>query len=101
MSFVQDAIDEINGGKAKKINFIWIEANGCAGDIISFLNADQPDVMYFLNQMVDFKFSPSLMQSEGENAYEDFLEVLNTKFILGVEGSLTDIDKGFYNIFAY
>ena len=98
--FINKAIDEIHKGKAKKINFIWMEANGCTGDIISFLNSDQPDVPYFLQEMVDLKFSPSLMQAEGEVAYEKFLEVLNTDFILGVEGAITDIDEGFYNIFA-
>ena len=98
---VKATIDNINIGKAKKINLIWIEANGCGGNIISFLNADAPDVMYFSNQMVDFKFNSSLMQREGENAYEDFLEVLNTEFILGVEGALTEVYKGFYDIFAY
>ena len=97
---IKSAIGEIHKSEAKKINFVWIEANGCTGDIISFLNADEPDVLYFLEQMVNLKFSPSLMQAEGEVAYEKFLEVLNTDFILGVEGSLTYIDEGFYNIFA-
>jgi len=92
---VKNAVDEIHKGEAKRINFVWIEANGCMGDIISFLNADEPDVLYFLKQMVDLKFSPSLMQAEGEVAYEEFLEVLNTDFILGVEGSLTSLDEGF------
>lgn len=98
--FVKIAVDEINKGEAKRINFVWIEANGCMGDIISFLNADKPDALYFLEQMVNLKFSPSLMQAEGEIAYEKFLEVLSTDFILGVEGSLTYMDEGFYDIFA-
>ena len=99
-AFINNAIDKIHKGEAKKINFIWMEANGCTGNIISFLNADEPDVLYFLEQMVNLKFSPSLMQAEGEVAYEKFLEVLNTDFILGVEGALTNMDEGFYNIFA-
>ena len=97
---IKRAIDEIHIGGAKKINFIWMEANGCMGNIISFLNADQPDVSYFLKEMVNLKFSPSLMKAEGEVAYEEFLEVLDTNFILGVEGALTNMDEGFYNIFA-
>ncbi|MCB2293308.1 hydrogenase small subunit [Clostridium algoriphilum] len=97
---IKSAINEIHKGEAKKINFVWMEANGCMGNIISFLNADKPDVPYFLKEMVNLKFSPSLMQAEGEVAYEEFLEVLNTDFILGVEGALTNMDEGFYNIFA-
>lgn len=97
---IKRAIDEIHNGEAKKINFVWMEANGCTGNIISFLNADQPDVLYFMEEMVNLKFSPSLMQAEGEVAYEEFLEVLDTNFILGVEGALTNMDEGFYNIFA-
>lgn len=97
----QQAIKKINEGRAKKLNFLWIEANGCTGDIISFLNAEEPDVLYFMKEMVNLKFSPSLMQAEGEMAYEEFLEILNTDFILGVEGSLTEKDDGFYNKFAY
>lgn len=98
--FINKAIDEIHKGKSNKINFVWMEANGCTGNIISFLNADKPDVTYFLEQMVSLKFSPSLMQAQGEVAYEEFLEVLETDFILGVEGAITNMDDGFYNIFA-
>ncbi|MCA1073380.1 hydrogenase small subunit [Clostridium bowmanii] len=97
---IKRAIDEIHMGGVKKINFIWMEANGCMGNIISFLNADKPDASYFLKEMVNLKFSPSLMQAEGEVAYEEFLEALDTNFILGVEGALTNMDEGFYNIFA-
>jgi len=101
IKLVEEAIDRVKEGNGAKINFIWIEANGCAGDIISFLNADEPDALYFLKEMVNLKYSPSLMQAEGERAYEEFLETLNTDFILGVEGSMTNVENGFYDIFAY
>ena len=100
MNLVHEAINKINEGKVKKPNFIWLECTGCQGDIISFLNVDQPDFQYFLKQMVNLKYTNTLMQSEGERAYEEFLNTLNTDFILGVEGSLTKKDSGFYTVMA-
>ncbi len=101
MKLVYEAIEKINRGEAKKLNLIWLECTGCEGDIISFLNVDKPDFKYFLEQMVNLKFSNSLMQPDGEAAYENFLETLNTDFILGVEGSLTEKDNGFYTSMAF
>lgn len=100
MKLVYEAIEKTNREAVKKPNFIWLECSGCEGDIISFLNADKPDFKYFLEQMVNLKFSNSLMQPDGESAYEDFLETLDTDFILGVEGSLTKKDNGFYAAMA-
>lgn len=101
MKLVYEAIDKINRGVVKKPNFIWLECTGCEGNIISFLNADKPDFKYFLNEMVNLKYSNSLMQPDGERAYENFLETLNTDFILGVEGAITKKDNGFYTLMAY
>ena len=98
---ISDLLKKAADANRPKINFIYIEANACVGDVISFLNADQPDVTYFLNQMVNFKFGPTIMKSTGEKACEDFFEALDTEFILGVEGAITARDNGAYNIFGY
>ncbi|MHC1684393.1 MAG: hydrogenase small subunit [Clostridiaceae bacterium] len=89
-----------NDDNFKKINLIWLEACGCSGNIISLLNAENPDVPYFLTQMVNMTFNNSVMGSEGENAFEKFMETLETEFILVVEGAVTSKDYGLYNIIA-
>ncbi|WP_099187156.1 hydrogenase small subunit [Tepidibacter mesophilus] len=94
------AIENINENKNKKINLIWLEACGCSGNIISLLNAEDPDVIYFLDQMVNMKYDNSIMAEEGEKAFEKFLEVLDTEFILVVEGAVSTKDKGLYNVIA-
>ncbi|WP_202976441.1 hydrogenase small subunit [Anaerophilus nitritogenes] len=94
------AIEYINQNKMKKMNLIWIEACGCAGNIISLLNGEDPDVIYFLNKMVNMTYNNSLMAQEGEKAFEKFLETLDTEFILVVEGAVSTKDNGLYNVIA-
>ncbi|WP_248477082.1 hydrogenase small subunit [Tepidibacter aestuarii] len=94
------AIENINENKNKKINLIWLEACGCSGNIISLLNAEDPDVIYFLDQMVNMKYDNSIMAEEGEKGFEKFLETLDTEFILVVEGAVSTKDKGLYNVIA-
>lgn len=84
----------------KKLNLIWLEACGCSGNIISLLDANNPDVPYLLTQMVTMTYNNSIMGSEGDKAFEKFLETLDTEFILVVEGSITTRDNGIYNIVA-
>lgn len=99
-SLIERTIEEIKDNKAKKVNVIWLETSGCAGEIISFLNARDPDVMYFLKEMVNLKYSNSLMAAEGERAYEQFLETLKTEFILLVDGAIPIKDNGLFNVIA-
>lgn len=90
----------INEGKFKKMNLIWLEACGCSGNIISLLNAEDPDVVYLLSEMVNLTYNNSLMVQEGERAFEKFLETLDTEFILVVEGAVATRDNGLYDIVA-
>lgn len=99
-SLIESAATYIKQSGKEKINVIWLEASGCAGNIISLLNTDAPDVYYLLHEMINLKFSNSLMISDGEKAYEKFLQTLNTKFILIVEGAVSTKDNGKYNIIA-
>lgn len=94
------AIEEVRNSRNKKINLIWLEATGCSGNIISLLNAENPDVIYLLQEMVTLKYSNSLMAAEGEAAFKKFLDTLNTEFILVVEGAVSTKDNGLYNIIA-
>lgn len=90
----------IREGKFKKMNLIWLEACGCSGNIISLLNAEDPDVVYLLSEMVNLTYNNSLMVQEGERAFEKFLETLDTEFILVVEGAVATRDNGLYDIVA-
>lgn len=97
---IELSIVKLNSSNHDKINLIWLEATGCSGNIISLLNAENPDIIYLLKDMVTLKYSNSLMAAEGESAYQQFLDTLNTEFILVVEGAVATKDKGLYNIIA-
>lgn len=84
-----------------KLNVIWLEATGCSGNIISFLNSDNPNAYEILTDIVNVTFSNTLMGEEGEAAFDKFLETLNTEFILLVEGAVSTIENGAYTIVAY
>ncbi|SKC72567.1 hydrogenase small subunit [Maledivibacter halophilus] len=93
-------IEGIDQNRIKKINLIWLEACGCSGNIISLLNAEDPDVIFLLNQMVNLTYNNSLMAQEGERAFDRFLKTLETEFILVVEGAVSTKDNGLYNVIA-
>lgn len=97
---IDEALKEVHENGHNKINFIWLEATGCSGDIISFLNTYEPDMLYFLKEMVNLRFCPSIMFPEGSSAFEEFLDTLDTDFILGVEGAVSSINGGAYTIVA-
>lgn len=82
------------------MNAIWLEVTGCSGNIISFLNGDNPNAYEVLRNIVNFTFSNTMMAAEGEAAYEQFLDTLNTDFILMVDGAISTKDQGVYTIVA-
>lgn len=95
-----EALELLNKKRAKKINAIWLEATGCSGNIISFINGENPGILYILTELINLKFNNTLMSTEGERAYEQFLETLDTEFILLVDGAVSTKDNGFYNVIA-
>lgn len=98
-SLIHSALDEVRKS-GKKMNLIWLETTGCSGNIISLLNANGPDVVYLLTEMVDLRYNNSLMAAEGDTAYAIFLETLETEFILAVEGAVSVKDNGLYTVIA-
>lgn len=88
-------------GIDKKYSLIWLEAAGCSGNIISLLNANNPDFLYLLNELIELKYSNSLMASQGQCAFENFLDTLKYEFILVVDGAVSIKDNGIYNIIAH
>lgn len=97
-SIIKLAVENARDSGSNKMNLIWLEATGCSGNIISLLNAENPDVVYLLQEMVNLKYNNSLMYKEGEAAYEEFLDTLNTDFILVVEGAVSTKENGLYHI---
>ena len=94
------AVEEIKNNDKNKINLIWLEATGCSGNIISLLNAENPDVAFFLKEMTNLRYNNSLMEAEGDEAFQQFLDTLNTEFILVVEGAVSTKDDGLYTVIA-
>lgn len=83
------------------MELIWLEANGCSGNIISFLNSQNPS-FEFLKQRIDITFSNSEMYPFGKAAMEDFFKTVeNGNYILVVEGAIATRENGKYNIIGY
>lgn len=97
---VEDARLKVMTQGEKKLNAIWLETTGCSGNIISFLNADIPNAYEALIAIVNLTFSNSIMGPEGDAAFEQFLETLDTEFILLVDGAVSLRNEGLFNIVA-
>ncbi|WP_368298651.1 hydrogenase small subunit [Cytobacillus firmus] len=85
-------------GSVKKKNLVYLELNGCSGNIISLLNGANPDFEYMIGSMVNLVYSNSLMAAEGEKAIERLMNALDEDYILAVEGAVALRDNGLYNI---
>lgn len=94
------SIEEIRSTPQNRINLIWLEATGCSGNIISLLNAENPDAAFLLQQLVTLRYNNSLMEAQGEEAFSQFLDTLDTEFILCVEGAVSTKYEGRCNIIA-
>ncbi|MFG6497255.1 hydrogenase small subunit [Fictibacillus sp. UD] len=89
---------KIRDGLIKKKNLVYLELNGCSGNIISLLNGQNPDFEYTMNSMVNILYSNSLMASEGEQAIQRLMNALDEDYILAVEGAVALKNNGLYNI---
>lgn len=85
-------------GELKKRNLVWLELNGCTGNIISLLDGEYPDFRYLLTQMTNFIYSNSLMSSEGGEAMDRLFDVIGTDYILAAEGAVSLKENGVYQI---
>lgn len=83
------------------MNLIWLETNGCSGNIISFLNSENPS-FEFLRQKINITFSNSEMYPFGTKAMDAFFDTIEKgDYILVVEGAISTKDNGKYNIIGY
>ena len=92
------ALNNINNGLIQKKNLVYLELNGCSGNIISLLNGQNPDFEYAFTSMVNIQYSNSLMVAEGEKAIEKLMNALEGDYILAVEGAVALKNNGLYNI---
>lgn len=99
-TFQEDVLKMVKRKEAKIMNAMWLEVTGCSGNIISLLNSENPGLYNILTDIVNITFNNTLMGNEGNLAFENFLETLDTEFILLVDGAVSTKEKGFYNIIA-
>ncbi|MEG0371466.1 MAG: hydrogenase small subunit [Clostridium sp.] len=94
MAHINGGIRAINEGLVKKPNAIWLETSGCFGEVISLMNADTPDALYLLKELVNMEYFGSIMGDQGEAAYERILGILDTEFIFIICGAIPKIFNG-------
>lgn len=95
---ISDITRNIQEGLIKKRNLVYLELNGCSGNIISLLNGQNPDFSYMVHSMVNLLYSNSLMGAEGEQAIGKLMNALDEDYILAVEGAVALKNNGFYNV---
>lgn len=100
ISTINKAVEEISSGRASKINAIWLENSGCFSEVISLLNAEKPDIIYFLSNLVNLTFFGSIEGDEGETAFERILDTLNKDYIFIVSGAAPTKSDGLYTTIA-
>ncbi len=82
----------------QKRNLVWLELNGCSGNIISLLDGFNPDFHYLISQMTNFIYCNSLIAAEGNQAMEQLFDVIGSDYILAAEGAVSLKDNGACNI---
>lgn len=93
------AITKVRDG-VPKINALWIETSGCFGEIISLLNADDPDLLYMFQQFLNVQFWGTIQGDDGEEAFERILNTMDTEFILMVDGAIPTRSEGVFTTIA-
>lgn len=82
----------------EKPSLVWLELNGCSGNIISLLNGSEPNIEYMITGMVNLVYDQSLIPCEGERAMDVLFGVLDREFILAVEGAVATKNNGNYQV---
>ncbi len=84
------AVQKIQNGERKRLKALWIETSGCFAEFVAMLNGSDPDILYWLTQMVDLTFFASIMADQGELAYQDIVNVVESgeEYLLVVSGAI-------------
>ena len=95
---MREARNRFSQSESPHMNLVWLELTGCSGNIISLLDGDHPDFSFLITHMVNLVYNNSLMAAEGESATQKLKAVLETPYILAVEGAVATANNGYYNI---
>jgi len=95
---MKKAGNEIRSSRLNKPKFVWLELTGCSGNIISLLDGENPGLPYMMSQMVDFVYDNSLSAAEDKCAMEQLFGVMDSEFILAVEGAVATKNNGLYTV---
>lgn len=95
---MREARNRFSQSEGPDMNLVWLELTGCSGNIISLLDGDHPDFSFLITHMVNLFYNNSLMAAEGESATQKLKTVLETPYILAVEGAVATANNGYYNI---
>ena len=84
------AVQRIQSGERTRLKAIWIETSGCFAEFVTMLNGSDPDILYWLTQMVDLTFFASIMADQGEAAYQDIVDLVESgdEYLLVVSGAI-------------
>lgn len=97
-SLVERVKNTIESGVLRKRRLVWLELNGCSGNIISLLDGENPGFRFLLSEMTDFIYCNSLSAAEGSLAAEQLFSVIGSDYILAAEGAVSLKDNGAYQI---
>ncbi len=77
-----------------EVNIVWLQAGGCTGCSVSFLNAIHPSAPDLLIEQflpgthLSLSYHPTLMAGQGEGALQVFDQLPDGDFVLALEGSI-------------
>lgn len=82
----------------------WLGTNTCAGDMLSFLNAHEPNYQKLITEIIDLRFNYFTSAAEGDTAndvLESALKKNRGRYILVVEGTIPLRSNGLYSVMGY
>jgi len=96
---IKEALAETLTGERPPV--LWLQGQGCTGCSVTLLNSVNPSVADVLLKIISLEFHPTLMASQGAQAFEHLLNVAEKKkgtYFLVVEGAIPVAKKGKYCI---
>ncbi len=80
---------------------IWLELNTCTGNFLSLLNTLNPDLLKIITEMIDLRYSNTMMVGEGTRAINTLYEIPEKypgEYILIAEGTVATKAQGHYGV---
>jgi hydrogenase small subunit len=95
-AFIAQTVQQIRQGKKTRPKAIWLETSECFGEVISFLDAEDPNILYWLTELVDCTFYNSIMGNQGEAAIEELMDTINSneEYLFIISGAIPLAEDG-------